>query len=218
MGFIFKIHQPFLGFSVHFHRNHNGTGIDFIRFFLVLQFSFFFQPFHGHQGKIHQTDKLILPALIHLFVCVQIILVSLFHGGPVKSLPKGNVFQFCGKSSMTAVVRPVGIQHTDFRHGRVSFFFLLEIILNVQEILKGHGKAQRIIEIFQLLLLQSGKSIQNLHILRFLKIIRQRFRLFQSGFSGIHRINAVGFDGFKLLPAHFTFNHIGGGRTDNGIF
>ena len=33
---VFKIHQPFFGLPVHFHRNHNGTCIDFIGLFLIL--------------------------------------------------------------------------------------------------------------------------------------------------------------------------------------
>ena len=39
------------------------------------------------------------------------------------------------------MIRPIGIKDTDFRHCRISVFFILIIILNVKEILKGHCQA-----------------------------------------------------------------------------
>ena len=47
------------------------------------------------------------------------------------------------------MIGPVGIQHTDLCHRRISFLFVFKIILNMQEIFECHRKVQRIIELFQ---------------------------------------------------------------------
>ena len=49
---------------------------------------------------------------------------------------------------MTAVVEPVGIQHTDLRHGRISLFLACKILLDMLEILQGHRKTKRIVQLF----------------------------------------------------------------------
>ena len=43
---------------------------------------------------------------------------------------------------MTAVIRPVGIKYSDLCHGRITFFFVFEVVLDVLEILEGHRKIQ----------------------------------------------------------------------------
>ena len=148
MGFIFKVHQPLLSHSVDLNRNHNTAGIDLIRDLHILQLPLFFQLFHGYQSKIHKADILIVPSFIDLLSVSQILLVGILNGLFVLALCKGHIFKFGGKGSMTAMVRPVGIKYTDFRHRGIPAFFLCIIRLNMKEILKGHGQIQGIIKIF----------------------------------------------------------------------
>ena len=43
---------------------------------------------------------------------------------------------------MAAVIGPVGIQYADLGHGWISFFFAAEVVLDMQEVFEGHGKAR----------------------------------------------------------------------------
>ena len=49
---------------------------------------------------------------------------------------------------MTAVIGPVGIQHTDFGHGRISLLFIFKVIVDMLKILERHRKVQGIVELF----------------------------------------------------------------------
>lgn len=42
---------------------------------------------------------------------------------------------------MAAVIGPVGIEYADLGHGWISFFFAAEVVLDMQEVFEGHGKA-----------------------------------------------------------------------------
>ena len=53
MRLIFEVHQPLFRLSVHFYRNHNGTGINLVRFLLIIQLGTA-RSFHdGNKGAGH---------------------------------------------------------------------------------------------------------------------------------------------------------------------
>ena len=49
---------------------------------------------------------------------------------------------------MAAVIGPVGIEYADLGHGWIAFFFAAEVVLDMQEIFEGHGKAEGIVQGF----------------------------------------------------------------------
>ena len=118
---------------------------------------------------------------------------------------------------MTAMIRPVSIQYTDFCHGRITFFFVFIIILNVKEIFKGHSKIQRSIQFFKLIFWHISKAFKNLYIFWFLKICHQCFRFFCFCFSGIYWVDAMCFDRFQLFKRNISFNHVCSCRADDRI-
>ena len=61
----------------------------------------------------------------------KVILIGLFHRRTVIAVVKAYVLKFCGKRRMTAVIRPVGVQYADLRHGRIALLLILKIILNM---------------------------------------------------------------------------------------
>ena len=97
------------------------------------------------------------------------------------------------------MIGPVGIQHTDLCHRRISFFFVFKIILNMQEIFECHRKVQRIIELFQRRFVHVDKTIKCDHICRLLKLGHKCLRLYKSGLPGIYRVDTVVFDRLKLF-------------------
>ena len=44
------------------------------------------------------------------------------------------------------MVRPIGIQNTDLRYGRIAMLLLCVIILNMLKITEGHSQVKRIIK------------------------------------------------------------------------
>ena len=63
---ILKIHQPFLRLPIYLNRNDDRAGVNFIRFLLIFELSFFLEAFHRHQSQIHQAYEFILPTLINI--------------------------------------------------------------------------------------------------------------------------------------------------------
>ena len=118
---------------------------------------------------------------------------------------------------MTAVIGPVSIQHTDFRHRRVSVFFRLVVILDMQKIFKSHRKSERTIQFFQICLCHICKSVKNLYVRRLFKYRDQGLRLLQSCLSGIYRIDTVVFHSLKLFLCQRSLDHIGCCCTDHRI-
>ena len=149
---ILKIHQPLFCRTVNLHRNHDAACIDFIRNFHVLKLSLAPQLLHSHKSQVHKAHVLIVPSLINHFPVSQVLLIGFLHGLSVIAVRKAYIFKLCGKGSMAAVIRPISIQHTDLRHRRIPVLFLLIIILDMKEVLKGHGQVQGAVKSLQLLL------------------------------------------------------------------
>ena len=142
MGFIFKVNQPLFFFAVNADRHNNAACVNLIRLFLIFQLSFFFQSAHGHQGKIHQADKLVLSPCENLTVIFQIFFISVLDRFPVISFIKNYILQFCRKSRVTTVIGPVSIQHSDLGHCRISVFLSEKVFLDMKKILKRHRQAK----------------------------------------------------------------------------
>ena len=118
---------------------------------------------------------------------------------------------------MAAVIRPVGIQHPDLCHGRISLLFILKVILDMKEILEGHSQVQRSIKFFQLLLFHVFKAVKNLYIFRLLKFCHQSLRFRRVRLSGIHRVNAVVLNSCQLFIGNISLDHIGCCGTDDRL-
>ena len=183
VGLILEVHKPLLLHAVHGHRHNDAAGIDLIRLLLILKLSFPLQLAHGHESQIHQTDKFVVSALEDLLMVRRILAVGVLDRLSVISLSEGDVFQLCGEGSVAAVIGPVGIQHPDLRHGGVSVLLPLEIVLDMLEVLEGHGKPERVVELPQLLLLQILKAVKYDDIGRLVKLCHQRLRLLHACLS-----------------------------------
>ena len=205
---ILEVDQPLFFFSIHVHRYHDTAGIDLIRLFLICKLAFCFQFLHCHKCKIHQADKLIVTALIHVLMGIQIFFVCFFDRSLIITFIKLHAGKLCGESSMTAMIRPVGIQNTDLCHGRIAFLFIPEIILDMLEVLECHGEVQRSVQLLQISLSHILESVKNLHILRIREYCYQCFRLLKTCLTGIHRVDAVMFDRLKLCICNGSFNYI----------
>ncbi len=203
---------------IHINRHHNGAGIDFIGFLHIFELSFRFQLSHRNKRKVHQADEFIASARKKLFPGFYIIFVGSLQNGGIITLFKLYVLQFRGKSGMTAVIGPVGIENLDFGYRRVSFLFRAEMFTDKIEITISHRQAEAVIKRFKILIAHRGESLKNSHIRRIRENAYQCLGLSQIGFFRIHRVNAVCFNLGKFLIRNITGNHIGNRRLNDGIF
>ena len=92
-----------------------------------------------------------------------------------------------------------------------------EVILNQLEVCKGHSKAKGAIQLLQLRFVLVNEAIENNDIRRFLIFCCQSLRLLHTGFTGIHRIDQVGFDAFKIRIGNVSGQYISLCRFDNDV-
>ncbi len=130
---------------IHFHRNDNGTGINFIGLLHIFQLPVFFQFAHRHQRQIHQTDKFIRSARKYFFSRFEIILVCFPNRFLIIAIPEVNLRKLRRKSRMPAMVRPVSIEHANLRHRRVSVLLPVKVISNMEKVLISHRQTEGII-------------------------------------------------------------------------
>ena len=214
---ILEVDEPLFFLAVYIYRYNDAAGIDLIGFFLVSKFALGFQFLHCHQGKIHQADKFVVTAFVENFSVSKIFLISLYDRFFVIALIKLHIGKFCGECGMTAVIRPIGIQYTDLGHGRITFFFVLKIILNVLEILEGHCKIQGIIQCFEVCFRHILEAVKDLDILWFREYGNQCFRFLKSCLTGVYRVDAVMFDGIKFFVCYISFYYISRCRADDRL-
>ncbi len=217
VGLIFKEDKPLLGLGpvavIDLDRNHDGAGVVFIGLFHIGELAVRLELLHAHDGQVHQTDRLVGAACIELAPGIGIALPGGLDGGAVETVLELDIFEFCGESGVSAVVRPVGIQHADLGDGGIAVLGIAEIGLNELEIRPGHGKTQGGIQFFQRAVIHGGKSVEDLHIIRFGIFGLQGGGLFHSRFAGIHGVDAVGLDAVKVLSGQVTLKQIGDRRA-----
>ena len=89
------------------------------------------------------------------------------------------------------MIRPIGIENADLRHGRISLLVILEIILDVLEILKGHCKTKGIIQLTQILLRHVLEAVKDGNVCRIIKYRDQGVRLLHASLSGVYGVDAI---------------------------
>ena len=116
------------------------------------------------------------------------------------------------------MVGPIGVQHTDFRNGRNTFFFLFEILLDPKQVFHAHGQAQFFLHSGNFRFRTFQKALQPFHICRFFPGVLQRLRFFQRRFPGFDRIHQVFFYLFKFSIGQAPLQHIHLGSGNQRFF
>ena len=94
---------------------------------------------------------------------------------------------------MTAVIRPIGIDHFDFRNGGISAL-ALKIIAAEANIALVHSKTARTDKCVQPRVVKLREALQNLDRIRNPIVRRKRFGKFKRSLSALHGIDHIFFD------------------------
>ena len=183
VGFVFEQQQPGLALAVHLHIDFHGTGVDFLALIQLGQLSMYLQVFYRNGSQIHQADGL---GTAQLPANLQIMIKGLLE----QFIFKGDLVNDGTKGGMPAMVRPVGINHADFRDSGLPTL-LPEISLAEGDVCLVHGKTVLTDKVRQTLFVQLGKALHGgngsgngvLHL--------QGFRLGEASLPGFHRVNHI---------------------------
>ena len=78
---------------------------------------------------------------------------------------------------MTAVIRPICVNHSDFGQRRIALFGISEIAAAELNIVLVHCKTQILNHNFKLTVVHIDKAVNHCDIGRILQLVVQRFRL-----------------------------------------
>ena len=127
------------------------------------------------------------------------------------------IFQFGREGRVTAVIGPVGVEHTDLGERGISLLISGIIILDEEEVLECHREIQRIIELSERRLIHGNESVKHLDIRGLREIHDKRVRLCHRCFAGIDRIDAMVTDDVQIGVTHISLNDVRRCRTDHRL-
>ena len=200
MRFVFKEEQPVFRFAVYVYLDFHGAGVDFLGFVQIFQLPGVFQIPCADGRQIHQILGLRAPQ----FLADCHIAVVSFLNRRVVNFHAVNRRQ---KRGVAAVVGPVGINHADFRNGRVAVF-AFEIILAESDVRVVHRKC---IFLHKIGKLRFGKRSETVERFDFGgDVVRhvQRFDAVERSFAAFHGVDDIFFNRVQLRGRNLAENHI----------
>ena len=191
--FVFEHHQPFLRLAVHLNRNDDGAGVDFLGLIQILQLTLLAQLLHADYGNVHQRYRAVSILTVNLVTCGHILVIGLLYRLGIGSGDNIDILNLCHKGSVTAVVRPIGIQHADFGNSRLTVL-LVKIFLAPQKVIQAHSQAHGLAQRLGLVGSHGQKACNALHIGRLLTCAHQGFWLSLLCFACFDGVNAICFN------------------------
>ena len=214
---VLEIHKPLLLSSVHHHRHHYATSIDFVAHLLVVQQTHLADTLGGKGSDIHQADILVVASHILVLMVCQILLESALYQRAIIPLVKLHIGQLRRKGSVPTVVAPIGVQHPYLGHAGVAALFVVEIALYVLKVGERHCQSQRVVQRLQLIRSHILETVENLHILRLVIVFCQSLGLLLRCHTAVHRVHTVFHQGGFLILGEATAYHVGRCRADNRV-
>ena len=184
MGFVLEHKQPLLVFAVNINGYLYRAGVYLFALVKVGEQTVFFQLSYCGCCDIHKAYRLCASA--QLLLVELVFFISIFNIRSVNS----RIVDYRAECSMTAVIRPVGIYHSDFGKSRVSVF-TLEIILAELDIAEIHSKSILLYKLGKLALGKTDKAVKNGNILRNVIFYIKRLVLLKATFSCFNCVDQI---------------------------
>ncbi len=208
--FVFEQQQPGLLHAVRFNLDFDGAGIDFLRLIQLWELSGLFQCLDRHGGQVHQADGFGPPQVL---TRPEIVLPGLLNIPVLKA----DTVDDGVEGGVTAVVRPVGVQHADFGDRGIPVL-AAEIVLTEGNVIGIHGEAQIPDHRLQPLAGESTEAFQRFHFRRDLILRTQGVGFRELSFPRLHGVDDVFFDLLQFLFSEITVQGIDLGRADRRAF
>ena len=189
VGLVLEQVEPFLGLAVHVAGHADGAGVDFLGLVQVGQDAAGLEGACSDGADVHQADGLMGAAQ---FLAQGQVTVECLGDHGIVDLHVG---QLGAEGSMAAMVRPVGVDHLDFRDGGVASLFG-EVGAAELDVAQVHGEAAVRDEGGQALVVELAEAVDHFHVCRRDEFHLQGFGQVVACLPCLDRVDDVALDGF----------------------
>ena len=190
--FVLEHQQPLFVLAVNVNGYFYGTSVDFLALVKVFQQTVFFEFLCRQCRNIHKANRLVSASefgSVRAVFGVSILDIRRFYLCSV---------DYRSERSVTAVVAPIGIYHTDFRDSRVAVF-ALEIVLTKLYIAVIHRKTVLCNKLSKFLVGFADKTVKRFNFGGNIIAYFQRIFLFKAAFARLNRVYQIVLDTVELI-------------------
>ena len=209
MSLVLELEQPILLLTVHGHGDVDGAGVDFLGLVDVLHAAPLFDDLCAAGADVHEglgtLVGLLLAVDLHPFCQVLVI------GGLHLGILHLDALDVGAEGGVAAVVRPVGVHHTQLGDGGIPMLGVSEIALEEGQVVQIHSQAVGGEHFLQLVPILADEAVQSSHFGGDVVLLHQGFGLFCRGFPCFHRVDEVTADLLAVLIGQVAQEDVDGG-------
>ena len=199
--FVLEQQEPGLVAILGLDRDLDGASIDLLGLVDAGQLAVCLEIARADGGNVHQRHGLV--GATQLLSHVQIDLARSLQ----LLVLDGNLADLGQERGVTAVVRPIGIDHADLGDGGIALF-ADKIVAAERKVVHIHCKAVGLDELCQRICVHLAKAGQGFHGGGNIKLCGKRFGLVQGRLAALHGIDHMLLDGRDLRLGQFTVQKI----------
>ena len=183
VGLILEEEQPVLFLAIVVDGHLDGTGVDLLGLIELVEFALLAEHLSSQGADVHEVHGL---RAADALAVGKVLVIGILQ----ERVLEGDLVDGGEERRMTAVVGPVGVDHTDLGDGRVSVF-RLEVLLAERDVVEVHGKTEVFYHLCQLFPVFGDEPIHRLHGLRQVHLHGQGLRQFHGRLTGFDGVDDV---------------------------
>ena len=183
MGLILEEQEPRLAYAVNVNVDLNGAGIDLLRFVKLIEFAVGSEILNSNRCNIHKADGL---SSAKLLADADVLVIGLLK----QLILELNVINNGQEGGVTAVIRPVCIDHTYLGDGRLASF-RLKVILTEGDIVGVHSQAVLLDKLLEAFFVQRKEAVKGSYGSRDLIVSLEGLRLLESRLTRFNRVDDI---------------------------
>ena len=212
MGLVLELQKPFLCLSVHVHVNEDRAGIVLFAYLHIVQQTLLLEVTGTDSSQLHEAQRLLIATQLRTNM-VKIFQFRFYIVFDERVLYL-DIFKDSGERSVTAVVRPVGIEDTQLRLRRVAVL-VREVVYHAFEVISVHRQSPLLAEVCVLLTRHSGEACQRGQRFHFARqMVIQDAQVF---LARLYSIDIIMTDARQVFIAQRVFEDKQAARTDVDI-
>ena len=183
MRLVFEEQKPRLGYAVNIYIDFHRAGVYLLGLVETVEFAVLLEIFDRYRRKIHKAYRLRAP---ELFSDRKIFVVGLLQ----KLVLKLHAVYDSKESSVTAVIRPVGVDHANLGYSRVAVLGF-EIILTERNVVRVHGETVFFDEVLKPRSVEFDKSVKSSDLGRNVVFYRESLGLFETCLARLDGVDDI---------------------------
>ncbi len=136
MSLVLEHEDPVLELTVNIDLDLNGAGIDLLALIEIGHKTVGFELLCSDSTEIHEGDRLVSPAELLADIDIHFVCILDIRSGNI------DIFNIGKERGMAAVIRPIGIYHSDLCDSGVALFGIAEIVLTEFDVIEIHSETE----------------------------------------------------------------------------